>query len=606
MLKFIISGQTIKRTDANKIVQYAQEYPEADFNFDSDWNELEKTAQWNMADETYDTPIENGRAVVPWELLRNSGILNVNVVGVVKNKVITTNTVSINVIGCGIVGGMVGGKPSESFYTALKAVMERHEEYINGLEADRKNRFDINDLLSAGDIIQPNGISVVSGDVADERAVIDIDPETGIRMLNNMPKDRDWYIKIGQGDEKGDVRYGIMYRSGSGDFWIMCGDSPIMCLTPNKAGTDNVINGNETLTINAGNGGYISFGTANAGINYTAATWTNNLKQLDINTSKGVNIQANNNSYFQSGEKKLVLGNDFNQIEFRTDGIAKFKGTVNASDYQIGGNSVKDKLNGINNVLTKHNSYLREIIALTCRDSYINVSLLEELCSDADEIWDVGITEGTVNAYFYNEGICYIIGNGEIKDNAFSCEMDGDVDLPMYEDAYVRGKKITRVYIAYGITKIGDGAFREDRGLESIIIPKSVTSIGDAAFYSCVNLTDITIPDSVTSIGTHILHLCRNLVNAAVSNNINKIEEYMFAECNSLTSIIIPDSVASLENWAFSGCSSLASITIPESVTSIGSYAFSGIKIVISINKSEGSITGSPWGARSADIIWNE
>ncbi len=415
MLKFIITGQTIKRTDTDKLVQYAQEYPEADFTFDSDWDGLEKTAQWNMADETYDTPIKDGRAVVPWELLRSRGVLNVNVVGVAENKIITTNTVSINVMSCGVIGGMVSGKPSESFYAALKTLIGKHEDYINELENDRKDSFSINDLFATGDIVQKDGISIISDGADNERAVVDIDPETGIRILNNMPKDRDWYIKIGQGDEKGDIQYGIMYRADNGDFWVMCDGIPILRLTPNNSGTKNVINGNETLKINAGNSGYISFDTANAGINYTDATWTEIFKQLDVTLTKGVNMEAQNNSYWWvNAPKKAQYGNSLNKLEFRTDGVAKFSNVVNASDYQIGGKSVKEQLNNVTesvNVLCENNVAAKWL----GEKQFYNKATDEEIqyCSyitsegdyDEDSLWCVGLYIKPNVTYYFNT--CY-------------------------------------------------------------------------------------------------------------------------------------------------------------------------------------------------------
>jgi len=57
------------------------------------------------------------------------------------------------------------------------------------------------------------------------------------------------------------------------------------------------------------------------------------------------------------------------------------------------------------------------------------------------------------------------------------------------------------VTIPFGVTVIGDDAFRNNTSLTNIIIPASVTSIGSSAFYHCTSLTSITIPASVTSIG---------------------------------------------------------------------------------------------------------
>ena len=42
-----------------------------------------------------------------------------------------------------------------------------------------------------------------------------------------------------------------------------------------------------------------------------------------------------------------------------------------------------------------------------------------------------------------------------------------------------------------GITKIGDGAFNDCRGLTSFTLPASITSIGQRAFFYCDKLTSV-------------------------------------------------------------------------------------------------------------------
>ena len=116
------------------------------------------------------------------------------------------------------------------------------------------------------------------------------------------------------------------------------------------------------------------------------------------------------------------------------------------------------------------------------------------------------------------------------------------------------------------------------------VIPNGVTSIADNAFYYCTGLTSIEIPSSLTSIN-----------NSA------------FYGCTGLTSIEIPSSVTSINNNAFSGCTGLTSIEIPSSVTSIGITAFNGCTnlTAITVHKAEGSITGAPWGATNATVVWD-
>lgn len=98
------------------------------------------------------------------------------------------------------------------------------------------------------------------------------------------------------------------------------------------------------------------------------------------------------------------------------------------------------------------------------------------------------------------------------------------------------------------------------------------------------NLTSIDIPSGVTSIGTNA-----------------------FQNFNKLASVDIPSSVTSIGNYAFASCTSLTSIDIPSGVTSIGSNAFQDCTnlTTITIHKAESSITGAPWGAPNATVVWD-
>ena len=54
---------------------------------------------------------------------------------------------------------------------------------------------------------------------------------------------------------------------------------------------------------------------------------------------------------------------------------------------------------------------------------------------------------------------------------------------------------VGNIIIPYGVTKIGDEAFKGCASLTSVEIPKSVTVIGDEAFSGCTGLTSVKIPN---------------------------------------------------------------------------------------------------------------
>ena len=121
-------------------------------------------------------------------------------------------------------------------------------------------------------------------------------------------------------------------------------------------------------------------------------------------------------------------------------------------------------------------------------------------------------------------------------------QLDGKFEYKISEGSVTITKytgSASAVEIPYGVTSIGDEAFRWHDSLTSVTIPDSVTSIGNEAFDGCHSLTSVTIPNSVTSIGYSA-----------------------FWGCESLTSVTIPDSVTSIGDYAFFGCSFIVRLKV--------------------------------------------
>ncbi len=174
--------------------------------------------------------------------------------------------------------------------------------------------------------------------------------------------------------------------------------------------------------------------------------------------------------------------------------------------------------------------------------------------------------------------VCLALGltacNGGNSKSPFTFELTGDsYTLKKYNGG--NEVVIPETYKGLPVTAIGNKAFYNCTGIESITIPDSVTSIGNSAFFECSSLKSITIPDGVTSIGNGAFCDCTNLTSVTIGNSVTSIGNSAFSDCRSIISINMPDGVTSIGSQAFKGCTRLTSINIPDSVTSIGSGAFS-------------------------------
>ena len=77
--------------------------------------------------------------------------------------------------------------------------------------------------------------------------------------------------------------------------------------------------------------------------------------------------------------------------------------------------------------------------------------------------------------------------------------------------AFANHKKLKKVKIAEGITKIGKKAFYHCTALKKVTLPGSLVTIGDSAFEGDRSITAITIPKNVRTIGKKVFYKCKKL-----------------------------------------------------------------------------------------------
>lgn len=96
------------------------------------------------------------------------------------------------------------------------------------------------------------------------------------------------------------------------------------------------------------------------------------------------------------------------------------------------------------------------------------------------------------------------------------------------------------------VRSIGDGAFRQCRGLKAISFPNLLRSIGMGAFVGCTGLKTVDIPNSVTSISSTAFYMCDSLRRVRMANGVTSIGDNAFGACGQLEEVVLPTSLTNL------------------------------------------------------------
>jgi hypothetical protein len=194
-------------------------------------------------------------------------------------------------------------------------------------------------------------------------------------------------------------------------------------------------------------------------------------------------------------------------------------------------------------------------------------------------------------------------GDGKKVEMCPSCELDM-IYRPGSPDAagdVVILDRFTVGAAEYVVTSIGDGAFMDNRNINSVSIPETVTSIGTSAFTYCDNLTTVQLPAGLTEIAKSVFYGCSNLVNLTLPTSITFIGKYAFKDTPWFTKqydeapngplyigsllfgykgdkpagdLVIKEGTTCIGYYAFNNCDGLTSVTIPGSIAYIDEGAF--------------------------------
>ncbi len=212
------------------------------------------------------------------------------------------------------------------------------------------------------------------------------------------------------------------------------------------------------------------------------------------------------------------------------------------------------------------------------------VTLSGGLAYSATPLWEV--ENGTILSYNGSEEIVIVpqtyngetitkIGGGAFKDNKTVREIeihDGVVEIGTR--AFENCQKLRKVTLGNNVTAISDYTFLQCERLESLFLPSTVKSIGTWAFGYCEKLSDINFPEGLKMIGSATFYGCSALKEVILPDSLTSFGTHCFRGCMALASLSLSNNLQTIPFRAFSGCTALREINIPSSVSSIDGEAF--------------------------------
>ena len=163
---------------------------------------------------------------------------------------------------------------------------------------------------------------------------------------------------------------------------------------------------------------------------------------------------------------------------------------------------------------------------------------------------------------------------------------------------------LKEVTLAEGVEYIGENAFEDCMGLETVVFPSTLTEIGDQAFRNCISLENAVLPDGLEVLGADVFENCNRLAMTSLPSSLREIGSKAFSSCYLVWIKAVPGSVKRIESHAFKDCHGLTEITFEGTPDSISDNAFYGCVGLQTINVpwSKGAVEGAPWGADGATV----
>lgn len=284
--------------------------------------------------------------------------------------------------------------------------------------------------------------------------------------------------------------------------------------------------------------------------------------QCSISAAVSPDSASNNITWSNSNSNVVTL--DAANYNFVVKGFGTTTITVSSTD----GSNITESITV--KVTCRHPSSIWKV---TQEATYTSTGTETQICSICGQtistrtipmLMPVSGSCGVNLTWQYNNGTLTISGSGEMNDY----QSPSSQPWVAYQDS------IHTLSIDYGVSSIGNNAFRNCLVLTTATLPESIARIGQMAFYHCEQLNNITMPNFINSIEYGAFAYCYNLSNFIIPYGLSTIAEDSFNSCTSLLNIFVPESVTAIEGTAFAHCSQLKRVDLPKTLKTIGYGAF--------------------------------
>jgi len=193
---------------------------------------------------------------------------------------------------------------------------------------------------------------------------------------------------------------------------------------------------------------------------------------------------------------------------------------------------------------------------------------LTDICVDPDDF-----------NYFSVDGFLYHKLKREII--TAPAYLKGSFEIPsavslIGEYAFSQCNGLNSIVIPSTVEQIKEYAFSQCNGLNSIVIPSTVRYIENDAFSGCTELKSVEFQSGMKelSIGFNVFSGCTGLKNVRLPDRLNCVRGGMFSDCKGLEEILLPTTVEEIGDEAFKGCENLKKINLPDNLYRIHERAF--------------------------------